>query len=40
MKWYPIPLGALQTNCYILANEDKLCLIFDPGDEGEKLIKW
>lgn len=40
MKWYPMPLGALQTNCYILANEDKSCLIFDPGDEGGKLIKW
>lgn len=40
MKWYPIPLGALQTNCYILANEDRSCLIFDPGDEGKKLIEW
>jgi hydroxyacylglutathione hydrolase len=40
MKWSQIPLGALQTNCYIIENEDKTCLIFDPGSEGKKLIKW
>ncbi|MEW9049641.1 MAG: MBL fold metallo-hydrolase [Neobacillus sp.] len=40
MKWSQIPLGALQTNCYIIEKEDKTCLIFDPGSEGKKLIKW
>lgn len=38
MKWQQIPLGALQTNCYIVENADKSCLIFDPGEEGNKLI--
>lgn len=40
MKWSQIPLGVLQTNCYIVENPDKSCLIFDPGSEGKKLIKW
>ncbi|MGX6442742.1 MBL fold metallo-hydrolase [Neobacillus sp. K501] len=40
MKWSQIPLGVLQTNCYIVENPDKTCLIFDPGSEGKKLIKW
>jgi hydroxyacylglutathione hydrolase len=38
MKWQQIPLGALQTNCYIVENSDRSCLIFDPGSEGKKLI--
>ena len=33
------PLGPLQTNCYIVSNKNKDCLIFDPGEEGIKLIK-
>lgn len=37
MEWYQIPLGPLQTNCYIITNESKQCLIIDPGSEGEKL---
>jgi hydroxyacylglutathione hydrolase len=38
MKWQQIPLGPLQTNCYIVENLDRSCLIFDPGSEGKKLI--
>lgn len=38
MNWEQIPLGPLQTNCYIIANNDKNCLIVDPGEEGSKLI--
>jgi len=38
VKWQQIPLGALQTNCYIVENPDKTCLIVDPGEEGNKLI--
>lgn len=40
MKWTQIPLGQMQTNCYVLAMEDSSCLIIDPGSEGEKLIKF
>ena len=40
MKWSQVPLGILQTNCYIVENENKSCLIFDPGSEGKKLINW
>lgn len=38
MKWQQIPLGPIQTNCYIVENPDRTCLIFDPGEEGNKLI--
>ncbi|WP_335872814.1 MBL fold metallo-hydrolase [Bacillus sp. 2205SS5-2] len=38
MNWERIPLGPLQTNCYFLKNQNRECLIFDPGAEGEKLI--
>lgn len=37
MEWNQIPLGPLQTNCYILSKENNTCLIFDPGEESEKL---
>ncbi len=39
MKWTQIPLGIMQTNCYI-AEQDRACLIIDPGSEGTKLISW
>jgi hydroxyacylglutathione hydrolase len=37
MRWKPIPLGPLQTNCYLISNEQS-CLVIDPGEEGDKLI--
>ncbi|MEH6946206.1 MBL fold metallo-hydrolase [Peribacillus asahii] len=39
MKWNQIPLGPLQTNCYILS-DDQTCIIFDPGEEPQKLIQY
>lgn len=38
MKWQQIPLGSIQTNCYIVENKEKTCLIFDPGGDGKKLL--
>ena len=32
-----MPLGPIQTNAYILSNDDGTCLIFDPGSESGKL---
>ncbi|PLS15249.1 hypothetical protein CVD28_23255 [Bacillus sp. M6-12] len=40
MKWYQLPLGPLQTNCYILSNEIGECIIFDPGEEASRLIEY
>ena len=40
LQWKQIPLGPLQTNCYILWNTKNECLVVDPGGEGEKLIQW
>ncbi|MFC3882907.1 MBL fold metallo-hydrolase [Bacillus songklensis] len=37
MKYSRVPLGPLQTNCYIIQNEKRECIIIDPGEEGEKL---
>lgn len=34
-----MPLGPLQTNCYILY-DDTHCLIIDPGADGKKLVHW
>ena len=31
-------VGPLETNCYILANEENDALIIDPGDDGEKIV--
>jgi glyoxylase-like metal-dependent hydrolase (beta-lactamase superfamily II) len=38
MEWFQVPLGPLQTNCYILAAANGKCLIVDPGGESDKLI--
>ncbi|MGE1166494.1 MBL fold metallo-hydrolase [Peribacillus simplex] len=40
MKWERMPLGPLEANAYILSNEDKNCLIFDPGGEGNKINQY
>lgn len=34
-----IKVGYLQTNCYIISKDNK-CLVIDPGDEGNKIIKY
>lgn len=40
MKYYQLPLGPLGTNCYIVENDKKECVIFDPGEEGKKLVQF
>lgn len=40
MKWSQIPLGIMQTNCYIIESTEGSCIIFDPGNEGKRLIRW
>lgn len=40
MKWSQIPLGIMQTNCYIVENGRGSCILFDPGSEGKRLIRW
>lgn len=32
-------LGPVQTNCYIISNKQKECIVFDPGEESSKIIK-
>ena len=31
-------LGPVQTNCYIVSNKNKDCLLFDPGEEANRII--
>ena len=40
LQFIQIPLGPLQTNAYLLMNEKKDCIIFDPGSEGEAFNEY
>ncbi|WP_061859512.1 MBL fold metallo-hydrolase [Priestia megaterium] len=40
MNYHRIPLGPIQTNCYVVANEKKECLVFDPGAQGKQLVEF
>ncbi|MFC5540246.1 MBL fold metallo-hydrolase [Ureibacillus suwonensis] len=33
-----LTVGPVQANCYIVSNEAKDCIIFDPGEEGDRII--
>ncbi|WP_184403547.1 MBL fold metallo-hydrolase [Geomicrobium halophilum] len=35
MNWKQVPLGPVQANAYVLYNQDKEAVIFDPGGDGE-----
>lgn len=40
MKIITLPVGPLQTNCYMLCDEvNKVCALVDPGDEGQRLVQ-
>lgn len=39
LKINTYPLGPIQTNCYIVQNETGHCLIIDPGEEGQRIIR-
>ena len=41
MELFTSPLGQLETNCYVLADEKtRRCAIVDPGDDGDAVAKW
>ena len=36
-----LPVGQLETNCYIVTNEDELrCVVIDPGDESNTILDY
>lgn len=39
MKIYTVPLGNLQTNCYVVATEQGNAVLIDPGAQAEKLME-
>lgn len=40
LKINQMELGPIQTNCYIVSNDAKECLIFDPGEEAPKVTSF
>lgn len=41
MRLKTMAVGNLGTNCYFIINEDsKECIIFDPGDEGKRIVNF
>ncbi|WRK54891.1 MBL fold metallo-hydrolase [Coprobacillaceae bacterium CR2/5/TPMF4] len=36
MKIKTFVLGVMQTNCYIVSNDENHCMIIDPGAQGKK----
>lgn len=39
MKLYTLPLGMLQTNCYIVASEQNHAAIIDPGADAQSVVR-
>lgn len=37
LKITTYPLGPIQTNCYIIQDDNSNCLIVDPGEEGKRI---
>ncbi len=37
IEYKTIQVGALETNCYVIFNEENFAIILDPGGEGEKI---
>lgn len=33
-----LSVGPVQANCYIVSNKEKDCIIFDPGEEGDRIV--
>ena len=40
MKIKTFVLGVMQTNCYIVSNDENHCMIIDPGAQGKKVAKY
>ena len=36
-----LPVGQLETNCYVVSNEETLgCVVIDPGDESNRILNY
>ena len=36
-----LPVGQLETNCYVVSNEETLgCIVIDPGDESNRILDY
>ena len=33
-------LGTMQTNCYVVYNDDHECFVIDPGAQGQKVARF
>lgn len=39
LEFLTVPVGPLQCNCYILWSDPADCVVIDPGDEADKIVK-
>lgn len=40
MKLKTLLLGTMQTNCYVVINDDNHCFVVDPGANGKKVMRY
>ena len=40
MKCWAIPVGMLATNCYVITEDEKNCVIVDPGAEAQTIMTF
>lgn len=40
MKCWSVPVGYLETNCYIITEDEKQCVVVDPGAEPERILSF
>ena len=40
MKCWSIPVGVLETNCYVITEDDSNCVIVDPGADPDAILSF
>ena len=40
MKCWAIPVGVLATNCYIITEDERDCVIVDPGADAQRILSF
>ncbi len=40
MKCWAIPVGVLETNCYVITEDDSNCVIVDPGADPDTILSF
>ena len=40
MKCWSIPVGYLDTNCYIITEDERQCVVVDPGADADRILSF